>query len=106
MELHKNWLLFLNPILHLREETEIPLLATLITLYLGHKERDYKEDTLYEMLFSDETKEAIRIKLGVSVRSFTKSFRALEIKQMIIEGKLNPKILPKDYKLNITFKVG
>lgn len=106
LDLNKNWLLFLNPILHLREETEIPLLATILTLYIIHKNKDYDDTILYDMLFSEETKEAMRIKLGVSIRSFTKSFRALEIKKMIIDGKLNPRILPKDNKLQFVFEIG
>jgi hypothetical protein len=85
----------------LREQTEIPVLASFLLLYDSHK--DYNEDTLYSLLFSDETKLAIRLKLGVSERSFNKSFRALEVKGLIIEGKLNKKILPQT-RLILNFK--
>ncbi len=97
---YNNWLLFLNPILHLREQTEIPVLAAFLLLYDTHK--DYDENTLYSLLFSDETKLAVRLKLKVSERSFNKSFRALEVKGLIVDGKLNKKILPNK-KLNISF---
>lgn len=100
-EFYHNWLLFLNPILHLREQTELPVLASLLLLYDSHK--DYNEDTLYSLLFSDETKLAIRLKLGVSERSFNKSFRALEVKGLIVDGKLNKKIFPNS-KLVLNFK--
>ena len=96
---YNNWLLFLNPILHLREQTELPVLAALLLLYDSHK--DYEENTLYELLFSEDTKLALRLKLGFSERSFNKSFRALEVKGLIVDGKLNKKILPNK-KLNIS----
>ena len=98
---YNNWLLFLNPILHLREQTEIPVLAAFLLLYDTHK--DYDENTLYSLLFSDDTKLALRLKLKVSERSFNKSFRALEVKGLIFDDKLNKKILPSN-KLNISFE--
>lgn len=105
--LFDNYLLFLNPILKLREESELPLLAAFLTLYYNY--RDYNPDTLNSLLFSEDTKKGIREKLKVSEKSFNKSFKHLQEKKMLIDGKLNPILLqfPKDdkFKLNISFDV-
>jgi len=100
----KNWLTFLNPILKLREQTELPLLAAFLLLHYTY--RDYKEDTLYELLFSPETKKGLREKLGVSEKSFNKSFKGLHNKDMILNGKLHPNIIkyPTDGRFELLFR--
>lgn len=107
-DLFNNYLIFLNPILKLREESEIPVLAAFLTLHYtyGHLNK-YKEDTLNSLLFSTETKDGIRQKLGFSEKSFNKSMKRLYEKEMLIGSSINPKltIYPKDnkFKLNISF---
>lgn len=99
-----NYLLFLNPLLGLRELTEIPLLSSLLYLYYRH--RDYPLDTLNSLLFSDDTKEAIRGTLKVSEKSFRKSWKQLEEKGMIVNNSLNSRLLnfPKDGKFSLEIK--
>jgi hypothetical protein len=111
LELFKRWLSFLNPILQLREETEIPVLASFILLAYNY--RDYDPSVLNSLLFSDDTKRSIRDRLGVSERSFNKSVAALVEKGLIIPGKvedgiihpdrLRDSVIPKDFVLNIKF---
>ena len=114
LELFQNWIKFLNPILGLREETEIPVLAAFISLAYNY--RDYDPSNLSSLLFSDDTKRSINNRLGFSEKSFNKSFRSLVEKEMIQLGfvdsedrvspaRLNPRIIPKDFKLVIHFKI-
>lgn len=104
-DLFKHWLLFLNPVLRLREHTELPLLAAFLTLHYTY--RHYNEETLYGLLFSPEIKRGIREKLGVSVKSFNKSYKGLINKDMIKDGKLHPNLIkyPRngEFKLTISF---
>lgn len=108
LELFKSWLKFLNPILNLREETEIPVLASFVLLAYNH--RDYDSVVLNSLLFSEDTKLSIRRKLGFSERSFLKSFKNLSDKGLIVSDgdsfSLNPKVIPKEFTINIDFKVG
>jgi hypothetical protein len=99
------YLTFVNPLLHLRDE-EIQVLASYLTLYLKYK--DYNEETLYSLLFSQETNTMIRANLKISEKSFNKSVRGLKEKDIIQGSKFNPKILysiiKDDYKIEISFK--
>ncbi len=99
------YLQFLNPVLGLRENTEIPVLACYLTFH--YKYKDYKIENLNSLLFSDDTSKMIQKSLSVSEKSFNKSRKRLEEKQLIINNEINSKLTqyPKDgkFKINISF---
>lgn len=101
-------LLFLNPILKLREETEIPVLASFLVLYKKYK--DYKQETLYELLFSDQTKGFIRESLNMAPKAYNHAMKKLVEKGMLEseKGRINPRLLypiiKGDYEIQIIFK--
>lgn len=97
------WFLFLNPILHLKEDTELVLLATLVSLHYSY--RHYDKKILDSLLLSEGTLEAVRKRLDMSPRKFANTLQGLKDKQMIIDEELNPKVLqyPKDGNFKLTF---
>lgn len=102
------YLSVLNTVLELglREQTEIPVLASYLTFYLKYK--DYNKETFYKLLFSDQTSSIIQRNLGVSSKSFNKSLSQLKEKNMITDNKINSKLLfpihTDNYRIEISFK--
>lgn len=101
--LFEYWLLFLNPILKLKEETELILLATLVSIHFGY--RHYDKELLKTLLLSDATLEAVRQRLDMTPIKFKNALNGLKEKQMIIGNELNPLLLqyPKDGRFKLTF---
>lgn len=71
-EFFYKWLEWLNPILPLAE-IDRRILAALLTLHFTHKER-YNEDTLQELLMSEDTKTIISKKLNIPKDLVDKSY--------------------------------
>lgn len=105
-DLFNDYLLWLNPILNLKE-MDRKVLASFLTLHYNYK--DYAEETLYSLLFSENTQSNIAKKLDISESQMNKAVSNLQEKKLIINGKLNPHLIqyPKDgnFKINILFKV-
>ena len=108
LDLFKKWLRFLNPILGLREETELTVLASFILFAYNY--REYDPSVLNSLLFSEDTRNAIRNRLGLSERSFDKAFKSLLQKGLIeasgeneTPSNINPRVIPKDFNITIKF---
>ncbi len=107
-DLFYKWLTWLSPVIEI-EEGERKLLAAFITLHYFYSKRDYNQDTLNQLLFSDETKEGLRTKLQYSKIKFTKAFNKLNELNLIKDGKLHHLLTryPKDgnFKIVVDFKI-
>lgn len=107
-DLFYKWLTWLYPVIEI-EEGERKLLASFITLHYHYTKREYNQDTLNQLLFSDETKEGIRNKLGYSKIKFTKAFNKLNELKLIDNNKLHQLLTryPRDgnFKIVIDFKL-
>ncbi len=105
-DFYEKYLLFLNPFLKLNRKTDIPVLASFLTLY--DKYQDYEKNKLKELLMSPQVHQGIQIKLGLKDNVFKKSLTFLKNKGYITDGVINPKLLypalKKDYKIEIEFK--
>lgn len=105
-DLFNDYLLWLNPILNLKE-MDRKVLSAFLTLHYNY--REYPEDTLYSLLFSEDTQRSIAKKLDLSDSQMNKAITNLQEKKLIIDAKLNSHLIqyPKDgnFKINILFKV-
>lgn len=101
----QKWLTFISPITKVTLETDIKLLSAYLVLY--NKYSSYKSDNLYSLLFSPETTKIICTNLGISEKSYKKSFERLTQKEIIKDNKINQKILypiiTQDYTIKISF---
>lgn len=104
--LFKEYLLWLDPLLQLTQ-VERNILASIITLHYAH--RDYNEETLNSLLFSEETLTVIRKKLRLGVKAFNEGIKGLRTKGFLLENAIAPKFInyPKDgkFKIEIEFEV-
>lgn len=82
-ELFEKWLEWLNPIIPLKD-VDRKVLASLITLHYTHKDR-YSEDTLQELLMSEETKEIVAKRLEMSVNKVTRAYNHFKENGIITE---------------------
>jgi hypothetical protein len=108
-DLFYKWLEWLNPILQLNE-SEHKVLAAFLTLHWYYTvKRDYQQETINELLFTDETKDSIREKIRLPKIVFSKAFKGLLEKGIIKDGKLSHLLTryPKDdkFSLKIDFKL-
>lgn len=103
-ELYVKWITSLNPVLKLREETEIPVLAALYLIYTVHISKGYNTDDLNTLLFNEGTKLSICSKLGISERSFNKSIKGIEEAELIVNRRLIENYLPDDFKITYGFR--
>ena len=105
LEMYKNWIRAINPILKLRGDIEIPILASFVLLYDTHREKGYPVDALNNLLFSQDTFLSIRNKLGISERSFNKAFRVLQEKELVKNNTLNELVIPiNGFTVNYEFR--
>mgnify|MGYP003472862506 CR=1 FL=1 len=100
------YLKWLDPVIPL-SKGERDILAAMLTLHYGHK--SYAPDILDGLLFSEETKEAIRKKLRINSRLFNKLYKSLEDKKIFDNNKIN-KVFTKypadgKFKLFINFEI-
>lgn len=82
-ELFEKWLEWLNPILPLKENDR-KVLASLITLHFLHKDR-YSEETLMELIMSEDTKDIIAKRLEMSINQVNKSYAKFKESGIITE---------------------
>jgi hypothetical protein len=105
-DLFQMWLLFLNPILKLGQDVELPILASLLTLHYTYSQHlKYNDELLNSLILSKEVKEGIKTRLGLSDRGFTKAWKKLERREYITDSGINPKlykIYPIDGKFSLT----
>ena len=101
-QLFDKWLEWLYPILPLKHNDR-KVLASLITLHYLHKDR-YSEDVLQELLMSEDTKEIIAKKLGLSVPQINKSYTKFKEADIITsENKLQKSLIK--YPFNGKFRI-
>jgi hypothetical protein len=103
------WVEFLKPIHKLS-----PQGIELISLFLNKRQElsssIIDEDVLDEVLFSREVKREIRETLGVTSNHFQVLMNDLRNKKVLVDGKINPKFIPRvdkkqnDYKLIVQFR--
>jgi DNA-binding MarR family transcriptional regulator len=105
-DLFYNLLTYLNPIIPLKE-TDRKVLSAFLTLH--YKYRAYPLKTLNDLLFSEDIKIDMAKRLNLTYSQYSKAFKHLEDKGLIINNSLHPNLTkyPKDgnFKLNISFKV-
>ncbi len=108
-DLFYNWLLWLDPVLKLNE-SERKVLAAFLSLHWYYTtKREYNQDTLYELLFSQEIQQNIREKINLPKIVFSKANKGLLDKGIIKDGKIHPHLTryPKDdkFRLVVDFKI-
>tara|TARA_R110000868_G_scaffold14414_2_gene67053 strand:+ start:46671 stop:47036 length:366 start_codon:yes stop_codon:yes gene_type:complete len=100
-ELFEKWLLWLDPILNLKE-MDRRVLAAFLSLHYTY--RSYQNhDILYDILFSETTKKDLAKRMDLSDSQLNKSIKSLEDKGLIIDNKIAPTLTkyPKDGKFKI-----
>lgn len=100
-ELFYNWLLWLDPILELKD-MDRKVLAAFISLHFTY--RSYRDqDLLNEILFSEKTKKDLAKRLELSDSQLNKSIKNLEEKGLIKDNKISHNLTkyPKDGKFKI-----
>lgn len=100
-ELFEKWLLWLNPILNLKD-MDRKVLAAFLSLHYTY--RNYENhDTLYEILFSEVTKKDLAKRINLSESQLNKSLKTLTEKGLIIDNKIAPSLTkyPRDGKFKI-----
>lgn len=104
----EKWFQILKPIHHL-SNTELKVLAEFCRVRYEYSQKITDADTLDSFLFSSETKNMIMANLGIPQTSFRVSMSKLRKAGIIVNGKINQKLLPKlsseqaDYKLLLYF---
>jgi len=101
------WFQLLKPIHHLLN-SEIKILAEFCRVRYEYSKKITDPDTLDNFLFSIETKNMVRENLGMSSSSFKVSMSKLKKMNIIANGKINQKLLPRlddegNYKLLLYF---
>jgi hypothetical protein len=104
LELFKNWIRCFIPVKGFREETEVPVLASLVLLYYTYMNNGKSVGDINFLLFHEDTKMSLRTKLGFSERSFNKTLGLLEEKGVIIDRQLSPSYIPKEFKITYNFE--
>lgn len=100
-DLFEQWLLWLNPIIPLKD-IDRKVLAAFISLHYTYRFY-HSHEVLYELLFSEVTKKDLAKRMGLSDSQFNKSIKHLEEKGLIINNKLAEQLVnyPKDNKFKI-----
>lgn len=104
------WFRFLEPIHHLTDK-EIEVVAA----FARHRYelgKSIKDDVILDRyLFSEETKRSIREELKMTANNFQVVLGKFKKKGVFVDGRINPKLLPKlgdsqdSYKLMLYFKL-
>ncbi len=108
-DLFYNWLHWLDPVLNLNE-SERKVLAALLQLHWYYTtKRDYNQDTLYELLFSEKIQQDIREKIHLPKIVFSKAIKGLLDKGILKDNKIHQHLTryPKDdkFRLVVDFKL-
>jgi hypothetical protein len=101
-QLFESWLKWLDPIIPLKD-MDRRVLGALITLHYLHKDR-YSEDTLQELLMSEDTKKIIEKKLEMTPRQVLKAFEHFKEMGIITEDNRLQTSLTK-YPVNNKFRI-
>lgn len=91
----------ISPKFKFREDSEVPVLASLILLYKVHKDRGYTSDNINTLLFNTDTQSYICNKLGISQHSFNKAIKSLREKEAIVGNNVNDNLVPD--KLTVVY---
>lgn len=88
------WLTLMQPFLRLRKQ-ELKVLSRLL-YYRYIIQKEFKnEDVLYDLLFNTRTRKKIQEDLQMEDYTFNNLLSALRKKKMIIDNKINHKIIPQ-----------
>jgi len=103
----EKWFQILKPIHHL-SNAELKLLAEFCRVRYEYSKKISDQDMLDQFLFSADTKNMVRENLNMPSSSFQVSMSKLKKAKIIVDGKINPRLLPKitnekDYKLLLYF---
>ena len=102
----EQWFNMLRPI-HKLANTEIKLIATIVRYRYEYSRKINDSILLDEYLFSAETKQKIREACGMSTSSFQVSMCKLKKNKVIVDNKVNPRLIPNlnggNYKLMLYF---
>lgn len=100
------WLEWLNPLLQL-SKIEREVLSALLTFHYTY--REYNQETLNELLFSEATLKHIQKRLVINDKIFNNILTSLRAKHIINGNIINPSLTkyPKDgkFKLFINFEI-
>lgn len=104
----EQWFNMLRPI-HKLSNTEIKLIATMVRFRYELSKKITDKDLLEEYLMNPETKLKIREACNMSASSFQVSMHKLKKNKVIVDNRINPKLIPdfkgSDYKLLLYFDV-
>ena len=103
----EKWFQILKPIHHL-SNAELKLLAEFCRVRYEYSKKITDPEMLDKFIFSTETRNMVRENLNMPSSSFQVSMTKLKKANVIVNGHINPKILPKitnetDYKLLLYF---
>lgn len=101
-ELFEKWLEWLNPLIPLKN-LDRKVLAALITLHYLYKER-YSDETLQELLLSEDTKEIISKRLNISINQINKAYNNFKESGIITDKNTLNKALT-NYPKNNRFRI-
>ncbi len=108
-DLFYNWLKWLDPLLGLNESERKVLAAFLQLHWYYTTKREYNQDTLFELLFSEEVQQNIREKINLPKIVFSKAIKGLLDKGILKDNRIHPNLIryPKDdkFKLVVDFKL-
>lgn len=104
----ESWFNMLKPI-HGLSNTEIKLISTILRFRYEFSLKITDKDLLDEYLMSTETKQKIREDCNMSPSSFQVSMFKLKKHKVIIDNRVNPKLIPSfsgdNYRLLLYFDV-
>lgn len=102
----EQWFNMLRPI-HKLSNTEIKLVSTILRFRYEYSLKINDNVLLEEYLMSAETKQKIREACNMSASSFQVSMHKLKKNGVIVDGRVNPKLIPnfrgENYKLMLYF---
>lgn len=108
IDFYEKWFQMLKPV-HKLLNTEIRVLSTFCKFREEYGRKISDQKLLDEWLFSAETKAKIREDCGMTTSSFQVSMCKLRKAKVIVDGKINPKLIPnlkkgsKGYSLLLWF---
>jgi hypothetical protein len=97
----EKWFQILKPVHHL-SNAELKLLAEFCRVRYEYSKKISDPETLDKFLFSAETKNMIRENLNMPSSSFQVSMSKLKKANMIVNGKIDQRLLPKLQAENTT----
>jgi hypothetical protein len=99
-----NWVALTQPLHKLTDAESNILLAFLKKRYLFSCNID-SDEVVNKLLFSSETRKEIMISLGYKMGTFQNYLTSMRTKGVIMDNKINPKLLPNYEKGSDNFKL-